>query len=242
MLRIWSNEGVQARRIQAERLFTLVIFCAASALAQQNDWLIVPGKRLGPITPDTRRADLDRLFGKANVRDQPVDKGEGPDDATVVFPDLPAEGLAIFWSQSGNGEVELVQICYQLRSSSCRWHTENGATLGTDLQKLEKLNGRAFQIELWDYDAGGNISSWRGGKLASVFENGGTTWGGYPSRLMLTVEPRKGSGPQLREILDVLEQQKRPLLSNDPAIRPLDPAVTRMTLSLPSRTHVPVVR
>jgi hypothetical protein len=76
--------------------FALVVLCAVSALAQQNDWLIVPGKRLGPITSDVTRADLDRLFDKASVKDKPVDSGEGPELATVVFPKMPAAGIAIF--------------------------------------------------------------------------------------------------------------------------------------------------
>jgi hypothetical protein len=68
--------------------------------------------------------------------------------------------------------MDRVMVCYQLEAAPCRWQTESGVSLGTNLQQLEMLNGRAFQIEPWGYDLGGNISSWRGGKLARVFGEG----------------------------------------------------------------------
>ncbi len=60
---------------------TLVVAFIGSAGAQ-NDWTIVPGKRLGPIAASTSRMELKRLFGKSNVEDKPVDTGEGPEPAS----------------------------------------------------------------------------------------------------------------------------------------------------------------
>ncbi len=108
--------------------FAVSVLCAASALAQSNDWHIVPGKRIGPITPDTTRADLDRVFGKNEVRDQAVDTGEGPEPATVIFPRTPASALAILWFHDRIGRV---LVCYQRQAGQCKWHTENGVSIGT---------------------------------------------------------------------------------------------------------------
>jgi hypothetical protein len=210
----------------------LVMLCAASAMAQQNDWLIVPGKRLGPITSDTNRADLDRLFGKVSVHDQPVDSGEGPEPATVVFPKMPTATLAIFWQ---DGRIDRVMVCYQRETGPCKWHTENGVSLGTSLQKLETLNGRAFQIQPWGSDVGGNISSWRGGKLARLFGEGESR------QLLLTVyfqETPKGLTPEQGKLLDEIDRQKRSPLSNDLAVRQLRPTVTRMELVFTREDHV----
>jgi hypothetical protein len=77
--------------MKTKLFFTLLVFSATSALAQQNDWRIVPRKRLGPITPETSRTDLDRLFGKANVQDQPVDSGEGRSQPQWYFPRFPMQ-------------------------------------------------------------------------------------------------------------------------------------------------------
>ena len=102
-------------------LVAIVILCAVAGLAQQNDWVIVPGKRLGPITPDTSRTDLERLLGKGKVRDQPVETGEGPEPGTVVFPDEPDAALAILWEPTLRGDsyydgrkrIREALICYQ---------------------------------------------------------------------------------------------------------------------------------
>ena len=44
-----------------------------SGTAQKNDWLIVPGQRVGPVTATTTRADLDAIFGKENVQERNLD-------------------------------------------------------------------------------------------------------------------------------------------------------------------------
>jgi len=202
----------------------LIMFCATAALAQQNDWLIVPGKRLGPITSNTTRADLVRLFGEANVRDQPVDSGEGPEPATVVFPKRPSTALAVFWQ---NNQMDRVMLCHQHEAGPCKWHTADKVSLGTSLRQLEILNSRPFQIEGWGSDVSGNITSWQGGKLAGSFGEGENR------RVVLTVgwqEPPDGPTPQQRRLEDELDQQKRGPLSSDLAVRQLRPTVTRMML------------
>jgi hypothetical protein len=196
------------------------ILCATFGMAEQNDWLLVPGKRLGPIRSDATRADLDRLFGKTNVQDRPVDTGEGEEDATVVFPNVPTAALAIFWQDD---RMVRVMVCYQREASPCKWHTENGVSLGTSLQQLEKLNGRAFQIEPWGYHLDGNISSWLGGKLASIF--------GWQLRLGLYFrEGPTSDSPQQVKLLDEINRQKRSPLSSDLAVRQLRPTVVRMRM------------
>jgi hypothetical protein len=42
--------------LKTSSFFAVVFLWSASAPAQPNNWLIVPGKRLGQITPDTTRA------------------------------------------------------------------------------------------------------------------------------------------------------------------------------------------
>lgn len=200
--------------------FACGMLCVTLVMAEQNDWLLVPGKRLGPIRSDATRSDLDRLFGKANVQDRPVDTGEGEEDATVVFPNVPPAALAIFWHDD---RMERVMVCYQQQAGPCKWHTENGVSLGTRMQQLEQLNGRSFQIEPWGYDLGGNISSWLGGKMASVF--------GEQLRLGLYFrEGPTGYTPKQIKLLDEIGRQKRSPLSSDLAVRQLHPTVVRMRM------------
>ena len=219
--------------------FALVILCAASALAQQNDWLIVPGKRLGPITRDTTRVDLDRLFGKGNVQEQPIDEGDGPGPATVVFPKMPTASLAIFGL---NGRIEHVSVCYQRTTGPCKWHAASGVSLGTKLQRLETLNGRAFTIEPWISDVGGNVDSWEGGKLAGLFGDGTNRQVLVTGQLQLTLGyqvPPNGLTSQQRKLEEEVDRVRPGPNSSDPAMRQLRPTVTRMRLVFPLYGRLP---
>lgn len=222
----------------------IFILAALSAFAQENDWLIVPGQRIGPITANTSRADLDRMFGKANLRDQSVDYGEGDiRPGTIVYPDKPTAMLTIFWpSERINNRmvqdrtrVGSVDICSAslYEAPSCKWHTEEGVSLGTTLQTLETLNGRAFQMTAWGSDVGGNIVSWRGGRLAGYRDEKGK---GGPTGLWLHLDfptAPKGSTREQRLLFDSIKQEKAMMMSSDPSVRALRPIVTNMQLGFP---------
>lgn len=209
----------------------LALFCATSAVAQQNDWLIVPGKRLGPITTETSRTTLVRLFGKSNVNDQDVDTGEGPEPATVVLAKDPSAALAILWQDD---RIDRVLVCFESEFGPCKWHTADGVSLGTSLPTLETLNGRPFVVEAWGSDGGGNVISWRGGRLANELGDGGD------ALVLLTLYWRHPmSGLTLKQIQadKELDRLKRNPRSSDSALRGLHAVVDRMELVFPSKNH-----
>jgi hypothetical protein len=206
----------------------LALVCLGLAAAQQNDWTIVPGKRIGPIAAGTSRTGLERFFGKSNVEDKPVDTGEGPEPATVVFGKDSSTALALLWR---DGVIDRVLVCYESQFGPCKWHTGAGVSLGTTVARLEALNGRPFVAEPWGSDVGGNITSWQGGKLAGELGDGGNFL------LGLTLDWRgSASGPTSgqREALDEIYGQSRTLSSNS-AVRALRPVVTRMILFFPGK-------
>jgi hypothetical protein len=201
---------------------------SCSAVAGQNDWTIVPGARLGPITAETSRPALERLFGKSNVTDRDVDTGEGPEPATVVFAEHRSAGLAILWHDN---RIDRVLICFKSEFGPCRWHTRNGVTLGTGVPRLATLNGCPFGIEAWGSDVGGNITSWRGGNLASEFGDDGLF------HLLLSLywqPPLTGPTPQQKQAADEIARLSRNPLSSDTAVIKLRPVVSRMLLIFPS--------
>jgi hypothetical protein len=216
---------------------------AASALAQQNDWLIVPGKRIGPITPNTSRADLDRIFGKQNVQDQDIDDGEGGKlPATLVFPNETATSLAILWQNKRN-RVAQVHICNSWYPRdpylfpACKWHTVDGVSLRTSLEKLEALNGRAFQLSEWGTDAGpGSISSWLGGRLSVYERDEKKGWLGLALEFQVS---RNGLTEQQHKLYDSIQPQEGVMLSSNPAVRGLHPIVFFMVLFFPGSEQGP---
>jgi hypothetical protein len=213
------------KEVNAALRFVFLILCAVSVRGQENDWLIVPGERLGPIRSDITRAGLDRLLGKARVHDQPVDSGEGPEPATVVFSEMRGAALAIFWRDLRT--ISNVMICYRPEDSPCKWYAEGGVSLGTSLERLETLNGRAFQIAPWGSEGGGSVS-WRGGRLAGVLGDG------VNNSLWLTLDfrsPPEGYTPQQHRLLDEIDALKRDPLSSDLVVRQLHLTVGRMWLN-----------
>ena len=146
-----------------------------SAAAQKNDWLIVPGQRVGPITAATTRADLDTMFGKDNVGDSSLDISEGPEAATVVFGHDTSAALAITWDKE---RASTIHICFGTETGPCRWRTASGIRLGLPLMELQKINGKSFQLAGYGFDGQGAVTSWRHGAWKKIRRRAGTWWCG----------------------------------------------------------------
>jgi hypothetical protein len=113
-----------------------VALLAASASAQRNDWLIVPGQRVGPVTRATTRAELDSLFGRDNVHDGRFEGGDVPEAATVVMSSDSSAALAITWERE---HPATIHICFETQSGPCRWRTASGIRIGLPIRELENL-------------------------------------------------------------------------------------------------------
>ena len=202
------------------------LFCATAA-AQQNDWMIVPGQRLGPITAQTTRANLTLLFGEGNLKDRDFDTGEGFfQPATIVIAKDPSASLAILW---GDQRIDTVNVCFERLFGLCKWHTRDGVGFGTGLLKLEALNGRSFVLNDWGSDVGGIVTSWEGGKLEREF-------GDRRDRLLvLTMDfsTNPSYTSQQKQASREIRRLHRDPRSSDPAMRKLHPVVTRIWFRFP---------
>ena len=144
------------------RIALAVVLLANLASAQKIDWLIVQGRRVGPITASTTRAELDAMFGKGNVQERNLDISEGPEAATVVFGDDSSAALAITW----DGErPSTIHICFGTQTGPCRWRTAGGIRIGLPIRELEKLNEKSFQLTGFGGEPQGTVTSWRKGQL-----------------------------------------------------------------------------
>jgi len=130
-------------RLTATALLGLLLTFARVGSAQKNDWLIVPGQRVGPITAKTTRGSLDALFGNENVQDRNLELSEAPDVATVIYGGDSSAALAVTWDKE---RVSTIHICYGTNTGTCRWRTASGIRIGLPVRELEKLNGKSFQI------------------------------------------------------------------------------------------------
>lgn len=138
-----------------------VALLSAPAVAQKNDWLVVPGQRVGPITAASTRAELDTLFGKENVLDGNFEGGEVPEAATLVYGVEASAGLAITWDRE---RPAAIHVCYATQTGPCRWRTASGIRIGLPIRELQKLNGKGFQVSGFAQERG-QVVSWRKGAL-----------------------------------------------------------------------------
>ena len=91
----------------------LLYALAISAFAQNNDWRIVPGERIGPVTAATTRADLPRLFPGAPAKDDEIELAEG-----VLEPATQIADLSIVWSaKERDAHPARVFICRRAKTN-----------------------------------------------------------------------------------------------------------------------------
>ncbi len=216
-------------------MFRTVALLCATALscwpaadgAAPNDWLIVPGKRMGPISQNTTRADLVRFFGAKYVEDDYVSPGgdADPEMGTIVHQDDSGIELHILWRQAKpDPRVNLIVICPGAGSgTACRWHTAEGITIGTPLKTLEHLNGRPFKLMGMDWDYGGAVVSFDQGRLESLRPKCGS----------IALQLEEGSGDASEQRATWIDQISGDgeFWSSDPAMRGVNPAVQWMTIS-----------
>ncbi len=111
------------------------------------DTTIVPGKRVGPITPNTTYADLVQLFGKQRLSVKKVYSAEGH----VEF-----SGTAIALGKNRSIVVAWQNFKkirpFQVIISDPTWKTTEGIGIGTSLATLRQILGE-FKITglYWDY-------------------------------------------------------------------------------------------
>jgi hypothetical protein len=111
------------------------------------DTTIVPGKRVGVITPKTTYNDLVKIFGKQRLTPKKVYGAEGQ----VVFPGTVItlgrkRSLTVAWK-----DAKKLQPLHIIINDPA-WKTTSGIGIGTSLAKLRQILGE-FKITglYWDY-------------------------------------------------------------------------------------------
>ncbi|MBX2929854.1 MAG: hypothetical protein KF852_18615 [Saprospiraceae bacterium] len=123
------------------------------------DYTIEPGRRVGAITAATTAEELQQLYGAENVRRDTIWLMEGDFDmGTKVFPGTDNE-LEIIWSEQGTPSL------IRLTKPGSEWEAPNGLKAGISLQELESLNMRPFQFFGFEWDFGGAVTDWKGGRM-----------------------------------------------------------------------------
>lgn len=205
-----------------------LLLCPAAAFAQGNtDWVIVPGKRVGPIDAGASEARLVELFGARNVaRDSfEVEPGVAM-PASVLFAGDPSRNAIVLWPDQTRTGPESVLI----RGERSVWRTDKGITLGTPLATLRRINGKPLTLIGFGSDVGGTVLDNGGGALTEL----GTPVKGERSgrTLVLRVEPdpSQRDSPAYQQALGDVE-----LSSESDAMRALNPRVFSLMVDIATK-------
>jgi len=148
----------------------IALLCFFIKRPSKNDWLCIPGERVGPITSKTSEKQLIDFFGKENVQREQivVGEGEGYETATFVFKDSKDE-IVVRWKEDG---LFVKPLSVSVFKVGTQWRTPEGITIGTSLNELNEINGEEFSISRLGWQFGGYIGSWNNGTLSRYKERG----------------------------------------------------------------------
>jgi hypothetical protein len=186
-------------------------------IAVDTQWLLEPGKQAGAITEKTTLTDLERLYGKDNIKAGEVPGPEGTTlPGAIVFPKDPKRKLTLYWKEGkGTPTPESVSV----EGHHTLWHTPEGITLGMSLKTLEQLNRKPFMLSGFDWDYGGTVLSWGDeGQLKAKYHKQGNLL----VRLSL---PENANATLSQQVLG-----EETFSSQHPAMQKLNPTVSEIMI------------
>jgi hypothetical protein len=177
-----------------------------------KDHTIIPGERVGPVTPETSREDLAQLYGEDNLEDQSIPMGEGFTEPGTLVDLGPEQQFAIVWLDETQTRPLLA------KDFGTAWQTPEGLGVGVPYGTVKSVLGN-FQLYgfAWDYEGslvleGSNLDQYYGDLLLRV----------RPSQESVEAHPK-----EYQAVMgDAL------FAGDDPNLEPLDIQVYEMTVYL----------
>lgn len=178
-----------------------------------NNTLIIPGKSVGPVTSETTRADLVKIFGESNLKDETILQAEGTISvpATKVKEGTPST-FTVFWKDNTRNKIEYI------KGFGSQWKTSEGIGVGTTLKELRQKLGE-FKLTGFGWDYGGLVNL-EGTKLSE-----------YQGKLSLRIDPadENAYGKYPKQYASVSGDIE--LSSTNPNLEPLNVRVNQMTVN-----------
>lgn len=212
------------KSVLAAAIFSFTVSTTSTVLAEdaalQSPHLVQYREKISPsLGHTTSEKNLIGYFGAKNVKRQKVSLGEGETaDGTVIYPNDAKRRVSFVWKNTKKRDApQIIFVC----DTPSLWGLPNDITTGTRLIELEKLNGKPFKLSGFDWDNGGNVLSWNGGKLESALKSKS---GKVSATLQLV--PTASNYPD--ELIG-----DREILSSNKNMRKLNPAVGTVNILAP---------
>ena len=128
--------------------------------ALPRDPFVLPG----PLSAATEPDGLRRIYGAQNVEEGQVPGAEGEMfHGVILFPKDPARTAYVYFQDEKTlTGLSLVRVFGPIS----QWKLDNGIGIGTPLSEVLRRNGKPIRFYGLDWDYGGTITEWNGGKLA----------------------------------------------------------------------------
>lgn len=117
---------------------------------EDADRLVIPGERVGPVTAQTSRADLARLYGEAALSDRPVSLGEGTTELGTVVNTGTDQQFAVVWADTAQTRPRLIKDFGRI------WQIPEGLGVGAPYSAVQAVLGD-FDLYGFAWDYGGTI-------------------------------------------------------------------------------------
>ncbi len=131
-----------------------------------EDWLIVPGERVGKVLASFTEEDLKKAYGAEKVQRTEVGVGEREmAAATKVFADTKNELIIMWKPEQPFKRIDEVRI----NGEGTSWKTAQGITNGSTLEALRQANKQAFKVYGFEWEYAGLANDWGSGQLDSTF-------------------------------------------------------------------------
>lgn len=141
-------------------LIALVVLCAFAGLAFQSGdaFQVLPGLKVGKISPRVDEDKLIKFYGQKNVQKKTIDYHDTKDRyATVIYPHTPNE-VFVLWQDEEYFAIPDIAI---LRSPESSWNISGNVKVGVTLEELSKLNKKPIIINGFNGDKSpGKIIDW----------------------------------------------------------------------------------
>jgi hypothetical protein len=162
---LWLAIGCSSSRDAAEERDTTRQ--AAGTPAAADDFRVLPGERVGPVTATSSEAELIGQLGTLRVQRDTIFVGVGEFRmGTTLYKGTPDEAQILWQDSLKFARPELVRLIPAAQPEDTRWRIPGGPAIGTRLKEAEQLNGKSFGLYGFGWDFGGTVSSWNGGKLS----------------------------------------------------------------------------
>ncbi len=167
----------------------------------------------GPFTPEATPATLAAVFGPENVIPETVAGPEGTQiNVTAIYPKDPARRAEVTFR---NEEERTGLMSVRIAGANSLWVGPGGVRIGDGVEAVEAANAAPFQMAGFQWDYGGYVTAWNGGRLENVGE--------------CLVQARLS--PEGEDIAAGIVGDGVQPLSNDPAVRAAKPHVTEFGIS-----------